>query len=154
MWARVAQAVEFVDVCDFCCAVVGEVISEPMLLEQYVAIADYKKKQKNEVNLSAGIGVEVVEKNENGQCVVLGEISACSFYRIPAVSFTIASLIVDIALITGCLPFLFLLAVLGWWFVNVEDEQGWVPASYLEPAEGGSGKEEQLARATRGEGIL
>lgn len=48
------------------CSVVGDVISEPMMLEQYVAIADYKKKQKNEVNLNAGISVEVVEKNENG----------------------------------------------------------------------------------------
>ncbi|XP_065184888.1 SH3 and PX domain-containing protein 2B-like isoform X1 [Sycon ciliatum] len=83
---------------------VGEVISEPMLLEQYVAIADYKKKQKNEVNLSAGVSVEVVEKNEN-----------------------------------------------GWWFVNVEEEQGWVPASYLEPAEGGGQAKEAQTVASKGD---
>lgn len=31
----------------------------------------------------------------------------------------------------------------GWWFVCLEDEQGWVPSSYLEPADGeqDSGKE-------------
>ena len=48
-------------------SVVGEVISEPLLLEQYVAIAAYSKKQKNEVNLVAGVSVEVVEKNVNGE---------------------------------------------------------------------------------------
>jgi hypothetical protein len=24
----------------------------------------------------------------------------------------------------------------GWWFVNMDEEQGWVPASYLEPEDG------------------
>ena len=40
----------------------------------------------------------------------------------------------------------------GWWFVNVEDEQGWVPASYLEPAEGGGAAKEAHARAQPGQG--
>ena len=46
---------------------VGDVISEPMLLEQFVAIAEYKKQKKNEVSLVAGVSVEVVEKTENGE---------------------------------------------------------------------------------------
>ena len=37
-----------------------------MLLEQYVAIADYKKQKKNEVDLKEGAIADVVEKNENG----------------------------------------------------------------------------------------
>jgi hypothetical protein len=37
-------------------------------LEQYTAIADYTKQQKTEVNLKEGGLVEVVEKNENGEC--------------------------------------------------------------------------------------
>ena len=28
--------------------------------------------------------------------------------------------------------------LLGWWFVNVDEEQGWVPGAYLEPADGSS----------------
>ena len=41
-------------------------ISDPIQPEQYVVIADYKKQQKNEVELHAGDSVEVFEKNDNG----------------------------------------------------------------------------------------
>ena len=41
-------------------------ISGPVLLEQYVAIADYQKQNRNEVNMVAGDVVEVIDKNENG----------------------------------------------------------------------------------------
>lgn len=41
-------------------------ITGPVLLEQYVAIADYKKQNRNEVNMVAGDIVEVIDKNENG----------------------------------------------------------------------------------------
>ena len=44
-----------------------ENISGPVLLEQYVAIADYKKQNRNEVNMVAGDIVEVIDKNENGK---------------------------------------------------------------------------------------
>lgn len=64
-------------------------ISGPVLLELYVAIADYKKQNRNEVNMVAGDVVEVIDRNEN-----------------------------------------------GWWFVNVDEEQGWVPAAYLEREDG------------------
>lgn len=29
-----------------------------------------------------------------------------------------------------------LCCLLGWWFVNVDEEQGWVPAAYLEKEDG------------------
>lgn len=41
-------------------------ISDPIQAEQYRVIADYKKQQKNEVDLLSGDIVEVFEKNENG----------------------------------------------------------------------------------------
>lgn len=41
-------------------------ISDPILLERYVAIADYEKQKKNECSLMAGQTVEVVDKNQNG----------------------------------------------------------------------------------------
>lgn len=46
----------------------GEVeeISGPMVLERYVAVADYEKLKKNECSLTAGQMVEVIDKNQNG----------------------------------------------------------------------------------------
>lgn len=38
----------------------------------------------------------------------------------------------------------------GWWFVHVQDQQGWVPSTYLKRADGG--KEELGERARPGEG--
>ena len=54
----------------FCDILTAETISGPVLLEQYVAIADYKKQNRNEVNMVAGDIVEVIDKNENGKFIV------------------------------------------------------------------------------------
>ncbi|KAL9981074.1 hypothetical protein ACROYT_G009733 [Oculina patagonica] len=64
-------------------------ISEPFLLEQYVAISDYTKREDSDISLKAGNVVDVIERNEH-----------------------------------------------GWWFVDLDSELGWVPASYLEPRDG------------------
>ena len=61
-------------------------ISDPVLLEQYIVVADFKKSEKSHISLAAGDTVDVIEKNES-----------------------------------------------GWWFVSIEDEQGWAPSSFLEP---------------------
>lgn len=45
-------------------------ISDPILLEQYTAIADYKKQKNMECSLTAGQVVEVIDKNENGSFTV------------------------------------------------------------------------------------
>ena len=45
----------------------GRQISYPMLLEQYVAVADYKKDARNEIELHSGQLVEVVEKCDTGK---------------------------------------------------------------------------------------
>ena len=42
-------------------------ISEPILLEQYVAISDYTKREESDINLKAGNVVDVIEKNEHGE---------------------------------------------------------------------------------------
>ena len=49
----------------FSCA--AENISDPVMLEEYVAIADYKKKDRTEVSMVAGDVVEIIDKNENGE---------------------------------------------------------------------------------------
>ena len=41
-------------------------ISNPLLLEQYVAVDDYREEGPNETSLTAGALVEVVEKAETG----------------------------------------------------------------------------------------
>ncbi|XP_075891423.1 SH3 and PX domain-containing protein 2A isoform X3 [Nelusetta ayraudi] len=63
----------------------GNDSSEPMVLEQYVAVANYERQENSEISLKAGETVDVIEKSES-----------------------------------------------GWWFVSTAEEQGWVPATYLD----------------------
>ncbi|XP_061579503.1 SH3 and PX domain-containing protein 2A-like isoform X2 [Cololabis saira] len=64
--------------------------SEPMMvLEQFVAVADYERQENSEINLKAGETVDVIEKSES-----------------------------------------------GWWFVSSAEQQGWVPATYLDSQTG------------------
>lgn len=63
--------------------------AEPMILEQYVVVSNYRKQENSELSLQAGEVVDVIEKNES-----------------------------------------------GWWFVSTSEEQGWVPATYLEAQNG------------------
>lgn len=96
-------------------------ISDPILLEQYTAIADYKKQKNTECSLSAGQVVEVIDKNENGKAFLI---------QLPP----------QPSLSLSLLPFLhslFLCSLSGWWFVHMDDlNEGWVPATYLEPIYG------------------
>lgn len=41
-------------------------ISGPVVFEQYEVICDYKKKNKNDISLTAGDVVDVIEKNDYG----------------------------------------------------------------------------------------
>ena len=45
-------------------------ISQPKPLEVYIAVSEYKKQEKGEVTLAAGMLVEVVEKTETGECII------------------------------------------------------------------------------------
>jgi len=50
----------------------ADVISDPVLLEQYIALSDFQKCGKGQVNLVAGDVVEVIEKSDNGRlCLVI-----------------------------------------------------------------------------------
>ena len=42
-------------------------ISGPVVFEQYIVIADYKKKNKNDISLTAGDTVDVIEKSDFGK---------------------------------------------------------------------------------------
>ncbi|GAA6084353.1 SH3 and PX domain-containing protein 2A isoform X1, partial [Tachysurus ichikawai] len=39
--------------------------SEPMVLEQYVAVANYERQENSEISLRAGETVDVIEKSES-----------------------------------------------------------------------------------------
>lgn len=41
-------------------------ISGPVVFEQYVVTADYQKKNKNDISLTAGDLVDVIERNDYG----------------------------------------------------------------------------------------
>ena len=55
-----------------------------------------------------------------------------------------------IHLVSGLLCSLVVVTLSGWWFVHVQDQQGWVPSTYLKRADGV--KEEHSERARPGEG--
>lgn len=77
--------------------------AEPMILEQYVVVSNYKKQENSELSLQAGEVVDVIEKNES-----------------------------------------------GWWFVSTSEEQGWVPATYLE-AQNGTRDDSEINTSKSGE---
>ncbi|MBN3280561.1 SPD2A protein, partial [Polyodon spathula] len=77
--------------------------SDPMVLEQYVVVANYEKQENSEINLQAGEVVDVIEKSES-----------------------------------------------GWWFVSTTEEQGWVPATYLD-SQNGTRDDLELSTARSGE---
>lgn len=41
--------------------------ADPMVLEQYVVVADYQKQESSEISLCAGQVVDIIEKNESGK---------------------------------------------------------------------------------------
>lgn len=45
--------------------------SEPMVLEQYVAVANYERQENSEISLKAGETVDVIEKSESGEWIPL-----------------------------------------------------------------------------------
>lgn len=49
----------------------GNDSSEPMVLEQYVAVANYERQENSEISLKAGETVDVIEKSESGKWSLL-----------------------------------------------------------------------------------
>ena len=90
-------------------------ISDPMVLDQYIVIADYQKQKNSECSISAGQIVEVIDKNENGRHM---------YSRVEQASHSFC--------LHVCMS-----DSTGWWFVHMDDfNEGWIPATYLEPVYG------------------
>lgn len=64
--SRGAAAGRWLTACFFRSGVDG---SEPMVLEQYVAVANYERQENSEISLKAGETVDVIEKSESGESV-------------------------------------------------------------------------------------
>ncbi|XP_046577786.1 SH3 and PX domain-containing protein 2A-like isoform X2 [Haliotis rubra] len=77
-------------------------ISKPKQLQQYVAVANYTKQEIGEIDLHAGMVMEVMEQSES-----------------------------------------------GWWFVSTENQQGWVPSTFLRSS--GGFRKDSTTRAKPGE---
>lgn len=53
----------------FCSPPIGGDLAsmDPMVLEQYVVVADYQKQESTEISLCVGQVVDIIEKNESGK---------------------------------------------------------------------------------------
>ncbi|XP_039260716.2 uncharacterized protein LOC120336968 isoform X1 [Styela clava] len=136
---------------------IGE-ISGPLLLEQYVAIADYNSTQQKELTMTIGQKVEVIEKNENGWWFVSNDEGERGW--VPGVYLekpdgTVEDLVTnraepgqgehyvttnayvaensdDISFGAGVIVEVLQKNLEGWWLVSYNGRQGNAPASYLE----------------------
>lgn len=60
--------------------------SEPMVLEQYVAVANYERQENSEISLKAGETVDVIEKSESGEWILfLFLCQACVFWHLTTI---------------------------------------------------------------------
>ena len=64
------------------------VISEPLLLEAFIAIATFNGETSTEVSFKAGDHIEVVEKNEIGKYSALLSASECNAININISKYT------------------------------------------------------------------
>ncbi|XP_072026137.1 LOW QUALITY PROTEIN: SH3 and PX domain-containing protein 2B-like [Amphiura filiformis] len=134
-----------------------EQISDPIQSEQYMVIADYKKQQKNEVDLHAGDVVEVFEKGENGWWFVSvndsqgwapGTFLATSDSRDEEETLTpcdelfitnneyVAQQPDEVSFQRGVVLNVIQKSLDGWWKVRYQEKEGWVPATYLQEYRG------------------
>lgn len=56
--------------------------SEPMVLEQYVAVANYERQENSEISLKAGETVDVIEKSESGEWFLLFSLGGGGAFRL------------------------------------------------------------------------
>ncbi|XP_038595935.1 SH3 and PX domain-containing protein 2B [Tachyglossus aculeatus] len=132
--------------------------ADPMVLEQYVAVADYQKQESSEISLSVGQLVDIIEKNESGWWFVS---TADGQGWVPAtclegqdgaqeelalqpeeeekytVIYPYAARDQDeISLDRGATVEVMQKNLEGWWKIRYQGKEGWAPASYLKKGSG------------------
>ncbi|CAG06175.1 unnamed protein product, partial [Tetraodon nigroviridis] len=135
---------------------IGIESSEPMVLEQYVAVANYERQENSEINLKAGETVDVIEKSESGwwfvstaeeqgwvratyldsQNATRDDLDRGTFRTgeeekyVTLQSYTSQGKD-EVSFEKGVTVEVIQKNLEGWWFIRYLGKEGWAPASYL-----------------------
>uniref|UniRef100_A0A4W4EQU0 SH3 and PX domains 2B n=1 Tax=Electrophorus electricus TaxID=8005 RepID=A0A4W4EQU0_ELEEL len=130
--------------------------TDPLLLDQYVAVSDYEKQESSEISLHVGQVVEVIEKNESGWWFVSSEdaqgwVPATCLeaqddpddFSLPAEEEEKYTVLYpytardqdEFDLEKGMTVEVIQRNLEGWWKIRYQDQEGWAPASYLKKAD-------------------
>ncbi|XP_054424020.1 SH3 and PX domain-containing protein 2B isoform X2 [Pteronotus mesoamericanus] len=96
---------------------------DPMVLEQYVVVADYQKQESSEISLSVGQVVDIIEKNESEEKYTV-------IYPYMARDQD------EMNLERGAVVEVIQKNLEGWWKIRYQGKEGWAPASYLKKSGG------------------
>ncbi|XP_027014701.2 SH3 and PX domain-containing protein 2B isoform X2 [Tachysurus fulvidraco] len=135
--------------------------TDPLLLDQYVAVTDYDKQESSEISLQVGQVVEVIEKNESGWWFVSSEDAqgwvpaTCLEAQDDPDDFTLPAeeeekyMVIypyaardqdEIDLEKGMTVEVMEKNLEGWWKIRYQGKEGWAPASYLKKSDASSQK--------------
>ncbi|XP_055968280.1 SH3 and PX domain-containing protein 2B [Sorex fumeus] len=131
---------------------------DPLVLEQYVVVADYQKQESSEISLSVGQTVDIIEKNESGWWFVStaeeqGWVPATCLEGQDGVQdefslqpeeeekYTVIYPYTardqdEINLERGAVVEVIQKNLEGWWKIRYQGKEGWAPASYLKKSSG------------------
>ncbi|NWV69355.1 SPD2B protein, partial [Malurus elegans] len=132
--------------------------AEPLVLEQYVVVADYQKQESSEISLCVGQVVEIIEKNESGWWFVStleeqGWVPATCLEAQDGVQdelsmqpdgeekYTVIYPYTardqdEMNLDRGAVVVVIQKNLEGWWKIRYQGQEGWAPASYLRKGNG------------------
>ncbi|TRZ11852.1 hypothetical protein HGM15179_015255 [Zosterops borbonicus] len=132
--------------------------AEPLVLEQYVVVADYQKQESSEISLSVGQVVDIIEKNESGWWFVStleeqGWVPATCLEAQDGVQdelsmqpdeeekYTVIYPYTardqdEMNLDKGAVVVVIQKNLEGWWKIRYQGQEGWAPASYLRKGNG------------------
>ncbi|KAM7162452.1 SH3 and PX domain-containing protein 2B isoform 3-T4 [Macrochelys suwanniensis] len=131
---------------------------DPMVLEQYVVVADYQKQESSEISLCVGQVVDIIEKNESGWWFVStsdeqGWVPATCLEAQDGVQdefsmqpeeeekYTVIYPYTardedEMNLDKGAVVEVIQKNLEGWWKIRYQGQEGWAPASYLKKGTG------------------
>ncbi|XP_067160919.1 SH3 and PX domain-containing protein 2B [Apteryx mantelli] len=131
---------------------------DPLVLEQYVVVADYQKQESSEISLCVGQVVDIIEKNESGWWFVStseeqGWVPATCLEAQDGVQdefsmqpdeeekYTVIYPYIardqdEMNLDKGAVVVVIQKNLEGWWKIRYQGQEGWAPASYLKKGNG------------------
>nr|XP_047936426.1 SH3 and PX domain-containing protein 2B isoform X1 [Anser cygnoides] len=131
---------------------------DPLVLEQYVVVADYQKQESSEISLCVGQVVDIIEKNESGWWFVStseeqGWVPATCLEAQDGVQdefsmqpdeeekYTVIYPYTardqdEMNLDKGAVVEVIQKNLEGWWKIRYQGQEGWAPASYLKKGNG------------------